>query len=228
MDLVPDVSVRDTNPATLFHAVSPFMVLQTPWSFLGGRVMLDASPVYAGVNVDRRVNVSGFYNTYLAAQDTWDLGDDWGLGVRMAGWVPQTGSVALDYGTLAPRIGVTHLTANEQFTVSLENGYTTGGRGIAVGPNYLNLDLTYTRTYGKLEVGVISFLSSDLNRPYSTYRKQSQAALGPLIGYDFGPVQVQAKLSTDIYEHGYGGFERRMELNINIPLWVPNYPDRKL
>ena len=225
LDLVPDVSIRDTDPNTHFNAISPFMTLQTPWKIADAKILFVTSPVIANVHVKGVANVTGFYNTYVGTQANWDLGHDWGLGVRLAGWIPQGGKIAAHYGTIAPRIGVTYYTGKEQFTASFERGYTLGDNKTA--PNYVNLDLTYTRTKNRFEYGLVSFLSSDTNRPMLSPAKNSQVAIGPLVGYTFGKVQLQAKLTTDVYEKNYGGYERRLEFNIFIPLWTPSNPDAK-
>ena len=224
MDLVPDVSVRTTSPTTYFEALSPFLTLQTPWRVLNGKLLFVAAPVYANLDIRNTAHAHGFYNTYLGSQINWDLGRNWGVGVRLAGWVPQAGQIANRYGTIAPRVGVTYLSPAQHFTASFERGFTTTENGRSTAPNYANLDLTYTRTWNKFEYGAVSFLSTDTGNPYSGYRQQSQAAVGPLIGYTFGKIQVQAKFTTDVYEHNYRGHEKRAEFNIYIPLWTPTDP----
>ena len=227
LDLVPDVSIRDTDPAvTHFNAIAPFLTLQTPWRVANAKILFVASPVLANFRIRGVTNVTDFYNTYVGTQANWDLGHDWGLGIRLAGWTPQGGRIAAHYGTIAPRIGVTYYTGKEHFTASFERGYTLGDHGTA--PNYVNLDLTYTRTTAKkFEFGVVSFLSSDTNRPILSPVKNAQAAIGPLIGYTFGKLQLQAKFTSDVYQRNYGGPERRFEFNIYIPLWTPHAPDAK-
>ena len=223
MDLVPDASLRKTSPVTNFEALAPFLTLQTPYTLFGGRLQFQASPVYADLNISRVAHASGFYNTYLGSELNWNLGGNWSIGTRLAGWVPQGGQIAYKYGTIAPRIGVTYLSPTQQFTASFERGFTTSdSNGRNVAPNYANLEVTYTRTTtNKFEYGVVSFLSADTGSPYGGYRRQSQVAVGPLLGYTFGNIQVQAKLTSDIYQQNYGGRERRAELNIYIPLWTP-------
>jgi hypothetical protein len=71
------------------------------------------------------------------------------------------------------------------------------------------LDLTATKRFGRWEIGAVGFGSTDLNRPIPTYLKQSQFALGGLIGYDFGPLSMQAYVTTDVVENNYGGRDTR-------------------
>jgi hypothetical protein len=56
----------------------------------------------------------------------------------------------------------------------------------------------------------------DLSRPIASYEKQSQFAAGWLVGYDFGPVRLQAYVTRDAYEHNYSGHDTR----VTVPLWT--------
>ena len=222
VDVVPDLSIRDTTPDTTFRAVAPFFVLQTPFTVARARIELVASPVYGDFKVGKGPRVSGFYNAYVGAQGTWNLGGNWGLGIRLAGWIPGGGKLASPHGTFAPRIGVTYYSPKEHFTASFERGFTfDAGSSRRTGGNYVNLDLTYTRTHNKLEYGVVSFMSANTDRPFTGYAKRAQIAAGPLLGYSFPRFQLQGKFTTDLAERNYGGPERRVEFNITVPLWMP-------
>ena len=59
-------------------------------------------------------------------------------------------------------------------------------------PNFINVDLTATKRFDKWELGPVAFYSSDLSTPVPGYLKQSQFALGGLIGYWFGPVMARS------------------------------------
>jgi hypothetical protein len=66
---------------------------------------------------------------------------------------------------------------------------------------------------------LVGFGSTDLTRPISTYLKQSQIALDGLVGYDFGPLELQAYVTRDVYEQNYGGYDTRAWFRLVIPLW---------
>ena len=91
-------------------------------------------------------------------------------------------------------------------------------------PNYLNIDLTATKTFGKWELGPVGYYSSDLSTPVSRYLKQSQFALGGLIGYEFGPVILQGYFTTDIYEKNYRGNDTRVWTRVIVPIGNPFGP----
>ena len=50
------------------------------------------------------------------------------------------------------------------------NGYTSG--------NYLYVDWTATKKFGKWEFGAVAYGSTDLSRPIASYEKQGQFAVG--------------------------------------------------
>jgi hypothetical protein len=91
-------------------------------------------------------------------------------------------------------------------------------------PDFLNVDLTASRKFGDWEFGLVAFGSSDLNSPIAGYLKQSQVAVGGLIGKSFGPVILQAYLTTDVYEKNYGGHDTRLWGRFIIPVWQPPTP----
>ena len=91
-------------------------------------------------------------------------------------------------------------------------------------PDFLNVDLTATRKFGDWEFGLVAFGSSDLNSPIEGYLKQSQIAVGGLIGKSFGGLILQAYLTTDVYEKNYGGHDTRLWGRFIIPVWLPPTP----
>ena len=91
-------------------------------------------------------------------------------------------------------------------------------------PNFINVDLTATHKFGKWEAGWVGFYSSDLSTPVPGYLKQSQFAMGGLVGYDFGPVILQGYLTSDVYQKNYGGTDVRGWARIIIPLGDPFAP----
>jgi hypothetical protein len=87
-------------------------------------------------------------------------------------------------------------------------------------PDFLNVDLTATRKFGEFEFGLVAFGSTDLNSPIDGYAKQSQVAVGGLIGKSFGGAILQAYLTHDVYEKNYGGHDTRLWGRVILPLWT--------
>ena len=83
-----------------------------------------------------------------------------------------------------------NLTANAIWGIQLDS-VTSGPK---VNPDFLNVDLTATKRFGKWEAGLVGGYSTDLNAPIAGYKKQSQFQLGPLFGYYFKRAVVQAYL----------------------------------
>ena len=88
---------------------------------------------------------------------------------------------------------------------------------------------------GKWEVGVVSFGSFDLEnnsafgqcRPWcSAMCEQSRWAVGPLLGYEFPGITVQARYSFDVYDQNYRNLDgstmniKQFWLTTVIPLWT--------
>ena len=70
----------------------------------------------------------------------------------------------------------------------------------------------------QMAVGVVGYGSTDTTSPYNGYKKQSQMAVGSLVGYDFGPLTLQAKITTEFSEANYGGLDTRLWSNLIVPL----------
>lgn len=85
-------------------------------------------------------------------------------------------------------------------------------------PDWLNLDLTATKTFGAIEVGAVAFGSADLNAPVPTYKRQRQFAVGGLIGGKLDRLKIQAIVTRDVAEHGYTGYDTRGWIRLILPL----------
>ena len=78
-----------------------------------------------------------------------------------------------------------------------------------------------------MEIGAIAYGSWDLDArtvcvaDEHSWCKQSQFAVGGLVGYDFGAFITQFKLAADVSEDNYNGKEVRGNVNIIKPLWNP-------
>jgi hypothetical protein len=73
---------------------------------------------------------------------------------------------------------------------------------------------------GDREAGLVAFGSTDLSSPIDGYLRQSQVAVGGLIGRSFGPAILQAYLTTDVYQKNYGGQDTRLWGRVILPLWT--------
>jgi hypothetical protein len=85
-------------------------------------------------------------------------------------------------------------------------------------PDFVNVDLTAGRKFGKSQVAWVGYYSTDVSTPVPNYAKPGQFAMGGLLGYDFGPLVLQGYLTTDVWERNYGGHDIRGWARIVLPL----------
>jgi hypothetical protein len=206
----------------------PVLIWSTPWQVLGGRLQLWASSTVAEIGITKPTNSynAGLYNPFFAGQLAWDLGNNWGFSYLLGGYVGVTNGIGTPSNSLNQRFALSYtgngwnLTADLIWGVQADSVSVVNGSHVA-NPDFLNIDLTATKKFGKWEVGALGFGSTDLNDPLSLNKKQSQFALGGLVGYNFGPVIVQAYLTRDVTQTNYGGYDTRAWGSIVIPLGDP-------
>jgi hypothetical protein len=124
--------------------------------------------------------------------------------------------------------------------------HTLGGGCQVLWGDYFNYDVALTKTFGKWEFGMVGYGSFDTSTTVinsglitsglcatplytSVYGKtgcgkQSQFALGGLVGYNFGPVITQFILANDVYEQNYGRYNTQAIIHVIVPLWNPETP----
>lgn len=231
---LPNYGYRDTTPGTNVGALVPAWVIwSTPWSLFGGKLMFDAASPMVNANVHGVINQGGFMNPIVDAQLKWDLGNGFFGGFQTGVYLPVDNEmsnlgIARNFASFQGIIAFSYL--KDGWNISMTNIYGTGQSGniySAAGsyaPSWYNLDFTATKKFGKFEFGLVAFGSADLDKPISSYAKQSQIALGGLVGYDFGVLDLQFKFTRDVMEQGYGGYDTRGWANIIIPLWVAAPP----
>jgi len=203
------------------------------------------SPVSSGGGL------TSWLNTLVEAEIKWSLGNGWNFGFNAGAWLPSDQGLAQVLGrnyTAFQGVAAVSYVAHG-WNLSATGIYGTGGKmefnsvpaslaGGTIGTqqgDWFNLDLTATKKYGKFETGLIAYGSWDLSPSTAGLLtgapacfasangtcKQSQFAVGGLIGYDFGSFIAQAKLSEDVTEQNYNGREVRGWLTIIKPLWNP-------
>jgi hypothetical protein len=197
----------------------PVVAWSTPLKLLGARVQLYAAFPLAEASVPG-AHVQGWYNPWFAGQLAWNLGNGVGVSYLLGTYPKLTSPVANDATTINQRFAVSYsgngldLTANLIIGNEVNNPAEEAKRV----PNYLNLDLTALKEFGKWSFGPVGYYSTDTSTPYSGYTKQSQFALGGLVGYNFGPVILQSYLTHAVTQHGYPGNDTRFWFRFIIPI----------
>ncbi|KQT45421.1 CoxB-like protein [Methylobacterium sp. Leaf456] len=214
--------VRDTAPLRSESNVNlPTFAWATPWNLFNARVQFFVTqPVVASSTRGAPYN-SGIGQTLLAGQLAWNLGNDIGVSYLFGGYLPIETQFLTQSASLSHRFAISYtgndwnITANMLYGVFLDTRSPTG----TLYPDYINLDLTLTKKFGKWQVGPVAFGSTDLPTGVASYRSQGQIAVGGLVGYNFGPVNLQAYVTRDVVERNYGGHETRGWLRAIVPLY---------
>jgi hypothetical protein len=218
-----DYGCRNSSPNNVcVGADIPVIAWSTPWQILGARLQfLVATPVVE-VGTQDTGYASGMYNPFLAGQLAWDLGNGFNFSYALGAYFGVKSDVAFDSTSLNQRFGLAYVkdgwsaAANVIWGIHLDDSVTT-----TVNPDFLNVDFSVTKTFGKWEIGPVGYYSTDLNEPFAGYAKQQQLSLGGLIGYNFGPVITQVYVTTNVWEENYGGKDTRVWGRIIVPLGNP-------
>lgn len=213
-----DWGVRNTSPNTTVGAITPVLAWSTPWTILGARLQFLASTPAAEVGVDNIFSTHGMLNPFFAGQLAWNLGSGFGFSYTLGTYIGVKTPVAFDSTSLNQRFALSYTASGWNLTANTIWGIHSQALTTTINPDFVNVDLTATKKFGQWELGAVDFYSSDVSSPFVGYRRQSQFALGGLVGYDFGPVIVQTYLTRDVSERNYGGFDTRVWGRIIVPL----------
>nr|WP_244535325.1 transporter [Methylorubrum salsuginis] len=212
--------VRDTAPLNSESNVNlPTLLWATPFSVLGGQVQfIFVAPIVAS-SVRGAAYNSGWGQPLLAGQLAWDLGSGVGVSYLLGGYLPWDTRFLTQSASLSHRFAITYAANDWAITGNLLYGHMLESRsptGVLY-PDYLNLDVTLTKKFGKWQVGPVAFASTDLPTNVASYRQQGQIAVGGLVGYNFGFMNVQGYVTRDVVERNYGGLETRGWLRVVVP-----------
>ncbi len=243
----------DTNKASLGINV-PLIAWSTPWTLPGGgRVeVLAAAPEITGGVPALGTTWSGrdyteFYNPAGFAGAAWDLGGGFGFSAFIGGWAPVDNQLRLfgfDSWVLSERANLSYVANGWKLAANLSFGQpghsevptafnAAGYKGSQILPSYFNYDLTATKTIGKWEIGLVGFGSADTskdawNNALYGAGKQSQFALGGLVGYSFTGITLQTYLTRDVVSNNYynvtdgsRSYDTRIWTRAIVPLWNP-------
>lgn len=203
-------------------AVPLYLIYSTPYTIFGGRVQLQALAPFIFHDEDH-VRKYVNHNEYVGWWLGWNLGEDFYLSIGEGINVPKNQYKSKNYTGFQQNAALTYW-PNSQWQTTLNVAYGTGKKGSqdlgagSSGPSWLNLDFTLLKNSGNYQAGLIAFTSNDLVAPYSTYKKQSQTALGALIGYTYGTSTYQLKVSRDISQQNYRGYDTRIWLQFTYSI----------
>lgn len=218
---------RGQSPTMGVGAVAPWLIWSTPWTIAGARLVLDTVTGVADVDVKGYHSYTGAINPLLDAQLKWNLGGGLGAGIHSAVFLPMKNALTPlgatnNFFSFVEAAAVTY--EHNGWELDATGFYGTGKNGNALGenaaPSWANYDLTAFKRLGPWEFGAVAFGSHDLSTPIPEYQRQSQFAMGGLLGYKLGKDTIQLKVTRDVAEQNYSGRETRVWLNFILPLWT--------
>lgn len=205
------------NPDVTLGVNIPVVAWATPAKVAGARVQLLAALPALEVGIDNNYYDSGMYNPFLAGQLAWDLGNGFGLSYLLGVYFPVKNGLGFDTTSINQRVGVSYTNDGWNLTANFIYGINTRKATKTINPNFLNIDVTATKSFGKWSVGPVAFASFDTSRPTAGYQKQSQLALGALVGYSFDQLILQGYLTRTVAENNYGGHDTRAWGRVILP-----------
>ncbi|KQP07254.1 CoxB-like protein [Methylobacterium sp. Leaf99] len=213
---------RDITPRSTDSTINlPSFLWATPAEVVGGRLQFVVLQPITASSTRGAAYQSGFGQTLLAAQVAWKLGHDLNFSYLLGAYLPSDTKIVIQNPVLHQRFAVTYngdgwnLTGNVLYGTFFDTRSATG----TFYPDFLNLDLTATKHFGKWEIGPVAFGSTDLPTNNPSYARQGQFAVGGLVGYNFGPVNLQAYVTRDVVQRNYAGLETRGWLRATVPLY---------
>ena len=252
-------SRNSTAFGNLSYALPVWLIWSTPWQIAGGRIAFNSTTAIADVWTNGTTGTDSFLNTLVEGSIAWNLGNTfgggWNASLRAGAWLPSDQTLvkdfARDYTAFMGGGSISYVANGWNLTATALYGSGNDGKVYSLlnAPqnDWVNLDITATKKFGKYETGVVAYGSWDVEgkKFYNssvTLAKQDQFAIGGLVGYDFGSFIAQFKLTTDVEAHnvigagkgalGDGGVltagalvgnekETRATLTIIKPLWSP-------
>lgn len=196
------------------------IVWSTPLSFYDTRFeALYLAPTVATTNTraDAFTLNPQLFGGYLAHSFGSNISGSYFAGARLA----ESTSLFFKQSSFEQRGALSYTGDGFDLTVDVINGLYASRTAYA---DWLNIDITATKKFGKLELGGVAFGSSDLNSPTAGYKRVGQIAAGGLVGYNFGSFVVQAMVTRDVTTHNYAGKETRGWTRLVVPLYLAPTP----
>jgi hypothetical protein len=204
------------------------------WTFLGAQYAASATAIEIEAGFHHANYVRGVYNPVVSPVNlSWNLGNGFGFSIGEGIYLPLTSTDVHNPGAgFEQHFNLSYI-AND-WVASINGWYTLSASDDAGfrQPDTLNIDYTLARNFGKWEFGVVGYTSWDTNITNANrgLGKGEDIGIGGLLGYNFGPVDLQLKATHEIVSHGdaqYGPEDTRVWVTIVIPIWNPTPPAAK-
>lgn len=229
-----DFGLRSTDPSMTKQGVliPMFFTWSTPLDFAKTHVSIKSAPYVGVMEKAPGLDKTRPYNPYASVWFSWFLGNGWNLSIGEGAQIglsnELTEAIGRDFTAFQQNVALTYLKNNWNVTA---NTFYTSGRTRATGsqPKTFNVDFTAVKHVYRTDYGLVGYGVWDLNSPSVGYlpggEKQSEVAVGGLWGYLIGNlVQIQGRLTTDVYQKNFGGRDTRVTIMAVFPLWTPRAP----
>ena len=226
----------------------PITAWSTPFSFYNTRLEVFAAiPVFTHID-GATINRVDVYSQALLFVFAHDFGNGFNASViagpRGADNFTQNGR-----GAIADlRAAISYVKDGYNFSVSANYGGNFGGKITSGGNTTVGtfagfddnifIDYTFTKKFGKVELGVVGYYETDLNGPV---QRQRALSVGGLIGYDFGKFTLQAYATREVFvrqggwglgqpalgvatANGSSDYDTRGYIRLVVPLYVAPAP----
>ncbi len=201
---------------------------------IGGSSAAGAAPILGGGFV--------YTNTYWQPINlSWNLGGGWFVAAGFAFTGPdgtrQTGTPNPDYWTFEPSVAVSYLGASWVLSANFFYDINTKSQGVCcvstgiTSGSALYGDFTAVYKFGKWQIGPVGYFevqtSADTGPGCPALCGYYQtAAIGGLVGYNFGPVDLQVWVTDSLVGNnspqGPGGIN--VWTRLGFRLWAPEAP----
>lgn len=182
---------------------------------------------------------------------SWNLGQGWFVSSGFTFVVPDgskwAGTSVPDYWTFEFPLAISYLANNWVTSLNMYYDINTASRGTCcggagtngyTGGNQFFADLTLLYKIGKWEIGPVAYLQQQVTNdslPAGTTcatagfcGRLARGAVGALVGYDFGPVDLQAWVTDGVYARDCAACATGSTLifwsRLGFRLWAPDSP----
>ncbi len=204
---------------------------------VGNGVCSGAAPISTG----GFVYTNTFFNPITLS---WKLGGGWfvstGFNFTAPDGTRQVGTPNPDYWTLEPALAVSYVGSNWVFSANMFYDFNTRSQGTCCAQTTMTngdlfyTDLTLLYKFGKWSIGPVGFIEAqttpDTGCPVSSSvapcGNLQAGAVGGLIGYDFGPVDLQVYVWDNVYGRNValGPGSITISSRIGFKVWGPQAP----
>jgi hypothetical protein len=187
-----DWGCRNTTPASCLGITIPIVHSVDAMDGSRGELPFYSVTPVIEIGVQSISYNASVFNPALLGQLAWSLGGGFGFSYAFGAYSDVDQSVAFSSTSLNQRFALSYtgndwnLTANVMYGIQLDR--VTNQRQISpcpapfgfngCNPDFINIELTAIKKFGKWQLRPVVYGSSDLTHPIASYRQQTQFAVG--------------------------------------------------